>query len=338
MELSETVTSFLKDRKDDRFYDSSVVTYKRKLEVFSEFLKQYFSFEGEECEIYLIKINNDTIIESISYYVNEYNIKFKTTVDHYFTVIKCYFEYIYNDLNIKNENLNSKQNSNALNNLVDKKIIELKLNPSKQKSPITEVCFKNLNDHCNSIINSISLDEVKTSNNILKIFISAIIVKIVMLTGIKNKVIESIKCKDYDSELNRIRINSYWIHLPNELGKQLKKYIEFRNAILISVSLENPLFINHNGTIDTDSNYNRFIALEKIMKNRAAESVAKLTIMNLIQIGISSSIIQKLTTFGECTYSHCQELLDEDKGVSNFICENRILDSKIRSMDNFDML
>lgn len=31
--------NFLSERKDDKFYDSSVVTYKRKLEVFFEYLE-----------------------------------------------------------------------------------------------------------------------------------------------------------------------------------------------------------------------------------------------------------------------------------------------------------
>ncbi len=346
MTLQETMKSFLKERRDGKFYDSSLVTYKRKLEVFFEFLSVKCGINNNNFEDILRGIGNDKIINSIHYYVKEYDVKFKVTVDNYFTVMKCYFDFISGKFDIRNENFDSTQRFIELKSLVDTKIKELKLDLSRQKSPIIDNVFDNLNEYCNDKIDSLSKDEIikdqlidsNDYNKPLVQFISAIIVKIVMLTGVKNQVIGKILYKDFDKDLNRLKINNFWIHLPDNLGIQLKKYILVRDSIVTSDSPSYPLFVNKQGVaLDTDYNF-MFETLKPIIGSKKAECVAKFTIMNMIRKGINSSIIQEFTSFGIDTYLHCQELVNEEKAKEDQKSKSRYLDSKIRSMDIFDKL
>jgi integrase len=346
MKFYETMEYFLQERNEGKFYDSSVITYKRKLEVFFEFLVSYYGVNDNNYSDLLRSLGSDKILNSIKYYVNEYDIKFKVTVDNYFTVIKVYFDFIADKYNIKNNMFDSTQEFTVLKNSVAMLIDDLKLDKSKQKSPIVDTIFDNLSKYCNEKIDTLSKEEI-IGNQIVSIndynktlveFISAIIIKIVMLTGIKNQVIGTIRLGDLDTELNRIKINNYWIHLPNDLGRQIKKYADVRNELVKTDSKEYPLFVNKQGEpIGTDYNF-MFDVLKPITGSKKAECVAKYTIINMIRKGINSSIIQEFTSFGNDTYLHCQELVNEEKSKIDLKNKNRYLDSKIRSIEIFDTL
>lgn len=290
-------------------------------------------------------IGNDKILSSIDYYVTEYNIKFKVTADNYFTVIKCYFDFISEKFNVKNENFDSIQKFNELKDLVNLKIKQLGLDSSDQKSPIMNSLFEKLNAYCNEKIDTLTVDEIINNqivdeddyNKPLVSFISSIVVKLVMLSGVKNQVISRILYGDLDLNLNKIKINNFWIHLPDRLGMQFKKYDIIRSKIVKNDSVKYPLFINKKGD-PLDSNSVMFDSLKPIIGNKKAECVAKYTIMNMIRKGINSSIIQEFTSFGNDTFLHCQELVNEEKANEDQKSKNRYLDAKIRSIDNFDLL
>lgn len=346
IKFTDTLETFLSERKEGKFYDSSIITYRRKLEVFFEYLHIKCGINDSNYEDLLRGLANERIIKSIEYYVNEYDIKFKITVDSYFVVIKCYFDFLSSKYKIKNENFDSTQKFSELKKLVEKRIKEMKLNMSKQKMPIMKTSFDDLNKYCNQKIDMLSKEELiknqiidsESYNKPLVEFISAIITKIVMLTGVKNQVIGELMLKDLDTELNRIKINNYWIHLPDKLGLQLRKYLGIRNEIIKDKSNESPLFINKKGESVKKRYDFMFEVMKPIIGNKQAESVAKFTIMNMIKKGINSSIIQELTSFGIDTYLHCQELVDEEKNKQDLRSKIRYLDSKIRDMEIFDEL
>jgi len=344
--INDTIVSFLSERNEGKFYDSSVTTYKRKLEVFFEYLINKCGLNDSNYEDMLRGMANDRIVKSIEYYVDEYNIKFKVTAELFFIVIKCYFDFISTKYSLKNENFDSNQKYKKLKDLVDNRIKEFKLDNSKQKSPIVREVFDKLNKLCNKKINTLNKDDLiknqlvneDSYNKPLGNFISSIIVKTIMLTGIKNQVVSRILLKDLDTTLNRLKINNYWIHLPNELGMQFKKYLDIRNDIVKDKSLEYPLFINKQGLpIGNDYTF-MFEAIKLVVGNKKAECVSKFTIINMIKKGINSSIILEFTSFGLDTYLHCQELVNEEKSKEDLESKSRYLDSKIRSMEIFDKL
>lgn len=346
MELKKTIENFLIERREGNFYDSSIVTYKRKLEVFFEFLYLKCGISDDNFQELLRGIGEEKIINSIEYYVYEYDIKFKVTVENFFTVIKGYFDFISSKYNIKNDNFDSTQKYSNLKLLVDRKIGELGLNTSRQKPPITKVVFNTLNKYCNEKIDVLSkyelincqLQDENNYNKPLVEFISAIATKLVMLTGIKNQVIGKIAIKDLCLSLNKIRINSYWIHLPDRLGMQFRKYMDVRSEIAKDKSEEAALFINKQGYPINNEYRIMFEVLVSVVGDRKAECVSKYTIMNMIRKGINSTIIQEFTSFGSDTFLHCQELVNEEKSKEDLRSKSRYIDSKIRSLESFDEL
>lgn len=346
MNYIETKELFLARWKEGYFYDSSVITYRRKLDVFFEFLTNRCGVSDNNYVEVLRGISSDKIIKSIKYYVNEYNIKFKITVDNYFTAIKCYFDFISKELKISNNNFDSTLNYENLKKDVNGLINSLDLNETDLKYPIADKTFRELVCYCDAKMNEFSVSDIVANqerepdkyNSLLVRFTSAIMTKIVMLTGIKNKVISTISIKDYDKELNKLKINNFWIHIPDNLGMQMKKYIYIRDRLTKNNPNEKRLFVDKRGEGHTNKYSDMFIVISDVIGNKVVESVAKYTIVELIKRDTSINVIRELTSFGETTIKHCMELVNDGKKKKDFNSQNRYLDSKIRSLEIFDLL
>ncbi|MFO1443298.1 hypothetical protein KDN24_08755 [Bacillus sp. Bva_UNVM-123] len=343
MSFFDTKELFLSCRTDSDFYDSSLATYKRKIEVFFEFLTADYGVNENNYKEVLRGIDNIAITKSIEFYVKKYSISFKNTIDLYISAIKSYFEFLNKNLDIRNDNFDSAISFSAIKNSIDNKIIELGLETTELKSPITEQAFTKILNRCDGILNTYTLyflleNRGKSKKNPVQIFTSAIVTKLVMLTGIKNQVIDTIKLKDYDSELNIITINNFSIHLPNGLGKQMKLYLELRNCIVDNNDENYPLFVKKDGTSIGIAYEYIFKILKDTLGSASAECVAKYTIMQMIKKGMNLYLIKMLTKFGIESCLHCQELVNDEKTNEDITSQNRYIDSKIRSMDVFDLL
>lgn len=346
MSFFEIKEDFLSNINEENFYDSSRVTYSRKINVFYEYLSEKCGVTDINYKEILSAIGEDKLLDSIEFYVTENNIKFKITVENYFTVIKSYFDFISKKYGLNNKYFDSTTKYSNLKDKVDKKIKSLKLEESKQKSPITKnACYKII-ECCNKKIKdfnieNIDIKEMKKENSRYKdfnLFVSSFITKIIILTGIKNNVINSIKLKDYKPELNIITINGFDIHLPNKLGVQIKKYISVRDQISSNKDVDDPFFINKQGCgIGTNYNF-AFAILKDLLNSNSAESVAKYTIIQFINKGININLVKELTGFGDDTFMHCQEIVNEEKNKEDIVAKNRYIDSKIRSLEVFDIL
>lgn len=103
------------------------------------------------------------IVESLKYYVNTRNIRFKSTANGFITVIKEYFTYLYKERKINNHIFTTIEGIEVLNNLVKKTVNELKLKSNnKQKKPISEEIFYKINEECNKIIDEITLEQINS--------------------------------------------------------------------------------------------------------------------------------------------------------------------------------
>ncbi|WP_155274904.1 hypothetical protein [Clostridium novyi] len=49
-------------------------------------------------------------------------------------------------------------------------------------------------------------------------------------------------------------------------------------------------------------------------------------------------MVKELTVFGDDTFIHCQEIVNEEKNKEDIVAKNRYIDSKIRSLEIFDIL
>ena len=339
MTFNDTKEQFLNSCNDGNFYDSSLETYKRKVEVFFEFLTIDYGVNHNNYKAVLRGIDDIAINKSIEFYVKKYSISCKSTIDLYISVIKSYFDFINKNLDIRNDNFDSVNSYSIIKNSVNKKIKELELIVAKeQKSPITEHAFTMILTKCDEILNVYNLDYIlsnkdKFQNHPMTLFTSAILTKLVMFTGIKNQVIDTIKLRDYDSEVNIITINNFSLHLPNGLGKQMKLYLEVRDNFVENKDTNYQLFIKKDG-INIGTNYNdAFKILKEVLGSASAECVAKYTIMQMIKKGMNIYLIKKLTKFGFESCLHCQDLVNDEKTNKDITSQNRYIDSKIRSMD-----
>jgi len=260
------------------------------------------------------------------------------------SIIKAYFDFLINNLNIRNDNFDSSINYLEIKNSVDNKINELQLSVTTElKSPIAEHAFNKVLNVCDEILDEYSLEYMLEhqdirNNNPVTNFVSAIITKLIMVTGIKNQVINTIKLKDYDSQLNIIQINNFSIHLPNGLGKQMKLYLQLRNSIITNEDKEYQLFVKKDGTSIGTAYETAFKILKDTLGSASAECVAKYTIMQMIKKGMNLYMIKMLTKFGIDSCLQCQELVNDEKVNEDITSQNRYIDSKIRSMDIFDLL
>lgn len=343
MRLSEVVKLFLSEKRDDKFYDSSLVTYSRKIGVFVEFLTMRCSVTDIYYKDFLAGMRKETFIHSIEYYVTNYNVRFKTTVDNYITVVKSFFEFIADDkIGIRNELFDSTYTFKQVKELANAEVKKMELDHSEQKSPITATAFKTLRDYCDQILiqptESVLHFKEKGYNKTYTNYLSAIITKLVMFSGIKSKSISKVLLSDYDVTLNKIKINGYWLHLPDSLSRQLKNYMFLRNQIEEHFGSSELLFLDRSGN-SIGTTYSRiFTVMLQALGMQKAECVAKFTIIQFIKAGIKPSYILSLTGYSYNTYLHCYEVFEESNEEISIITKTREIDSKIRVTELFDEL
>lgn len=169
-------------------------------------------------------------------------------------------------------------------------------------------------------------------------FVSALATKIVLYTGIKNSILVELPYSAYDGAHNKIFINGYNIHLPDELVQQMQKYIEVRRQIIQPNENVDILFINRKSENRSLGNATLFYILTEIIGTKKATTVAKYRILQMIEQNIPSDIIKQFTGYSDEVFGHCQEMYDIDNGGTDMLAKTRKLDSGLRAIENYDEL
>ncbi|PAK51094.1 hypothetical protein CHH75_15295 [Paenibacillus sp. 7541] len=338
MKLKETFNSFLETETEGKYFESSTVTYRRKLEVFCEYLIVIGNLSDNNWEDILRGMNEKKFADSAIYYIENYNIQFYSTLDNYFSVIYSYFRYIRDFLGISNNTIDSEEKLKSLKKLIHAKTKDYNLITKKQKSPISDDVYNELLEYCNECINNPKSDLLKTTgyNKAFTDYVSAIITKLVMYAGLKIKSIKALVRSDINEIVNTLNINNYRIHLPDELSSQIRNYLVIRDSIAGN-DPKGALFITNQGK-ELTSNASMFEVLSAILQSREAESVAKFVIMQQIKTGIPLGQIKKLTGFSYITCLHCAELVEQENERTDKNSINRLLDSRLRSLPLYDKL
>lgn len=332
----------LKEEFSKYISEDSRANYSRKNDVFIEYLEKECGANEKNFREILSSIGPGKILDSIEFYVHNYGIKYKSTVDNYVTSLKSFFLFLSNNYNINNPTFDSSKETSNLDNLIRDKIKDLQLNTTEMKEAISEEIFMELVKKCDSIIES--YDKYVNDNSRYKAvtgkFLSAIMIKLVMFTGIKNKVILTIKRNDYNYDLNKIKINGNWISLPDKLSYDMKKYFKVREDILkvnnINDSNGTQFFIKQCGNVIDKNNISRIVykVMSEVNGTVEGESLCKYVIMRHIESGIDILEIMNLTTFSVDTCMNCREQLniklDNDR--------NRYINTKLRNSKLYELL
>lgn len=341
---------FLENQKSSGLLtDSSIQIYKLKLDVFKEYLlrERKISDTQESLEDYLSKIDIDEVLLSMKYYVNARSIKGAESVRLYISVMREYLRYIHKKESIKNSLVESfsydADYEDSFSYVIRKNIEELGLKESENLGHISFSSFEKLVKECDKIIDEASPETVFKLHNPnakyyseYRYFVSAVIVKLILFSGIKFQVIPTIKNEDLNFDHNTIKINDYIIHLPGKLSDQFKKYKEIKQEISHKTD---SFFIEYNGQAfvrNGDVGNILKMAVGKPNKKGSSStiSMSKFAIINMIRKGINQHTIKKFTGYKDKVILDCQVIVDEERLES----KNRYLDTNLRAIKTFDLL
>ncbi len=195
---------------------------------------------------------------------------------------------------------------------------------------------RNILNQCDQIINNISIDEIfERKKGVYSNYISAIIVKLVLLYGFRNDVIKKLEIGDYDENLNKLTVDRYRVGLPDGLAVQMKKYIKIRERFLENAKCEKMFLDATNIEKDLD-NTKMFLVLNRITGNNQSRAVAKYAIIRMLKNGTPAHIIMDFTGYKKEVLEYCQDVIDEEKGIVLLSEKCRVLDSALRKSDLFD--
>lgn len=332
--LMDNFIQFQKEEKGERTFE----TYGRKIYVFQEYLERQ-GVDDITYAPFLYKVQIKDILDAIRYYVETYDIKFKSTTDTFLAALSVFFKFIQERHGIRNEYFEENSKVKDLKTSYDELVKELKLNDSLQATPLTDDECEKLVRLCNEKLDNPSIDEIVNGNNngVYSFYISSLITKFVLLFGTKNKVINELCVDAYDHELNKITIRGYNVHLPDGLARQMRKYLKVREEIVPVNAADNRLFVDITPGQKLD-NAKMFFVLKGITGNAKAMSVAKYAIIQMLKNGLPVNLVMDFTGYSKSVYGHCQELIDEENGIFQLSEKNRKLDSLLRQSRVFDDL
>lgn len=341
MSILETKINFLHDRVDSKSYEGSYKVYEGKIDVFLTFLQEEKGINDKNYLAYFSGIDSNVICESIENYIEKNGVNFRGTVEVFKSVVYNFFDYLSVNEGVKNRHFDNKEDFNFLKNHIDNEINKLGLKEEQSREIISDEMFEVVLKSCDRALNDYDLELMlaKASivfNNPIKMYVSALITKLVLFAGLKNNILVSLTVDDYDSELNILRVNDFELHLPNNFSKQMKQYLTLRAGVINKSNSEaSSLFITKDGSNIGNLTSNNFHILTKIEGNLTADGVAKYAIIQMLKEGIDTSVVKQVTGYGDTTIAHCLESFREISGEN---ARNRLLNSKLRNLYAFDKM
>lgn len=315
------------------------VTYKRKIYVFYEYVVLELQAKDVNYQSILTGIKVNELLNSLEYYVKNYDVKYATTAWNYISVVTVFYQYIYEEFGWENKLFENKSEKAELNVAYDNKIKELKLNRKEQVHPLSDAEAEQLINACNEKLSIADDDEILNGyyNGVFANYISSLACKIILLYGTKNNVINELKITDYNGQLNKLKINGFWVHLPDELSLQMQRYMKVRDKLI-----ENPkddrLFVDIAKERDKIDYSKMFNILKEVVGHNKGMAVAKYGIMQMIRSGVPSHVIKEFTGYANDVYNHCLELVDEQDGIMMMREKSKLLDATFRKTSLYDMM
>lgn len=334
MGFLETIEGYLATKNEENRN-----VYIPRIYSFATFLQEEKNVTDKNYKEYLSAMKIDVIIESMENFIKSNQIKKKSVAFFYARTIKKYFCYL-NDNGIENENLikafaytNSKSydkrirkyiENNETLKMVEKKdavdFEEIKLLITSIDEQIEEcvkdddimTCMENRYNPYNNLVYLLGL-------------------KLMIFTGIDYVGIRKLAADCFDSKKLKITINTYTIHLPDNLGEQLSEYELVKNKRGISGDC---FFILCNEQIIPKETYQFSYLIKGIIGRGDTSGIRKYVITEMIRKGINQSFIMKLTDVGLTIFEDCQNTVNTERHVD----ANRYIDSKMRDMRVFDYM
>ena len=332
--LIEQFINYVEEQKNGQTY----VTYRRKIYVFYEYVVLELQAKDVNYQSILTAMKVKELLAALEYYVKNYDVKYATTAWNYVSVVGVFYQYIYDKFGWENKLFENKSENAELKDAYDDKIKELKLNMKEQVQPLSDAEAEELLNACNQKLTA-NDEEILNGyyNGIFANYISSLACKIILLFGTKNNVINELKITDYRENLNKLKINGFWVHLPDELSLQMQRYMKVREKLI-----ENPnddrLFVDIAKERDKLDYTKMFNILKEVVGHNKGMAIAKYSIMQMIRSGVPSHVIKEFTGYANDVYNHCLELVDEQDGIMMMHEKSKLLDATFRKSKFYDVM
>ncbi|WP_028595703.1 site-specific integrase [Paenibacillus assamensis] len=330
MSIQETMVAFLKYKISARINDG---TYKPKIDSFVKYLIVHKNIdERDDISTDLKAITYLDIRESMRFYIwttrkgNSKEVTSKGNLGIYLTVVNEYFKFLQNN-GIANEKLLawfdlSESNKRSLESIINEVAHDEKLRDKSVMEPLSHDELRMLLRVCNHHINQFTVTKMfdGKKNTIYRSYVSSLICKLIFETGIKYRVIKTIKPEDFCVSTGRITLHKkYKIKLSKQLTYQLTKYLEVRMNVA-SEKLDEELFVHFYDELDPGVNTYVGVFLRKIGRNDTT-GIGKTMIIKMMQNGIPEVIIKELTSYESSVIDDCKKRVQEYKEDYSLINE-----------------
>lgn len=331
-------------------------TYFPKIKNFEVYLNKKISSSNLKWKEYLEKLGRDEIIESTEFFIEsrvDKPITKTVGVKTYLIVINEFFRFL--SINGIDNNLllsvfdSWYENPNSIKYAIDKLKIKYSLSDEIDtqdtfSSDNLELLLTSCETHIERSQKKIDF-EIKNnkllSENIYKRFSLCVLLKLMMLTGIRCSEIKKITYNSLDIEHNTIKINGFYIFLPLKLRKQLEYYLRIRDFIqsVCSGKISENLFIwidgsDGNGVNAHTPSSNNYYSdyLITVLSISGIMGLNKYIITDMLKNGIDINMIKKLTGCKNTIINHCLSEMYNDQ------YQKRETELKIRCLEMYEKL
>lgn len=334
MEFLETIEGYLATKNEENRN-----VYVPRIYSFAKFLQEEKNVTDKNYKEYLSALKMDVIIDSLENFIISNQIKKKSVAFFYARTVKKYFCYL-NDIGIENVELlktfaytNSKSYDNKIRKYIENNAT-LEMVETKEAVDFEEIklLITSINEQIEECINDVEvLTCTESRYNPYNNLVYLLGLKLMIFTGIDYAGIRKLEVNCFDCKKLKITINTYTIHVPDNLGEQLSIYEYIKNKRGIK---GDRFFVLCNEQIIPKETYQFSYLIEEIIGRGDTSGIRKYAITEMIRKGINQSFIMKLTNVGLTIFEDCQNTVNTERHID----ANRYIDSKMRDMRIFDYL
>lgn len=306
--------------------------YRKKIACFREYLIEKKKMNNDNCKNIFKGLEHDDFIEGMTFYVEQNNVRYKSSTDIYYACVREFLKYISANYGCNNDYFENKSYDIVLKNKYNALVEKLKLNKKEQVKPLTDKEAGMVIEKCNAVLERADFDNISSGkwDGDFSRYISALLSKMVLCYGSSIKALRQIMVDDYNSQYGTITINGYKVHMPDGLKKDMDDYVRFRK--ILDGKDSNPhLFIDFSAPRrDKLDNTKMFFILKELIGTNQSTALAKYAIIQLIRQGAPANLIKDFTGYKDIIYNHCQEIVDEENGIVSHAEKCRKLDVSLR--------
>ena len=339
MKFEDVVEEFINWIEQEKNGKTSI-TYQRKIYVFYEFVVFELQAKDVNFQSILTGMSIEQLLKALQYYVEKYDIKYAATARNYFTVIGRFYAFISDKYGWGNSLFEKASENAELKVAYENKIKNLKLNTKEQVSPLSDTEAEQLLKLCNHYINDTNDTDILNGsyNGVFSTYISSLTCKLVLLYGTKNATINELKLDNYNDNLNKLNINGFWVHLPDEFAIQMQHYVKDIRSKIVTDKSNERLFVDIMKSTEEIDYSKMFFVLKEVTGNTKATAIAKYSIMQMIRLGLPSHVIKEFTGYANDVYNYCSERVDEEDGIMMMNEKCKLLDSSFRKVKFYDIM